>query len=88
MKMSDKIQFTGEQAQKFCIEMGIENVLAAMMKMKELDYIRKSDLEILIEEAESMFTEKYNKNTQTFCEVKQHDCIQAMKAELNKRKDK
>ena len=85
-----KPQFTEEEARDFLIDSGIipSSIEYGIADLRRNNRIRKSDLEILIEDSEYMFSEKYNKNTQTFCEVKQHDCIQAMKTELNKRKDK
>lgn len=53
-------------------------------------YIRKSDLEILIEEAETMYIRFRNTGDCDGISVMSkllYNCIQAMKAELNKRRE-
>jgi len=85
-----KPQFTEEEADDFYEETDLDQIIERkyfIEKLKNSGYIRKSDLEILIEEAEEIWRDSKGEN-KTILEYKQHDCIQAMKTELNKRKDK
>lgn len=84
-----KPQFTEEEASQLhddCImDFGVTSKEAFINGLKQCGYIRKSDLEILIEEAE----ESYHNPEYEWQESanKLYECIQAMKAELNKRRD-
>jgi len=104
-----KPQFTEEEAIQFIVDcfpyhmgiaiMNIKDLgIAYAKKAKENGYIRKSDLEILIEEAEKAydnFAHEYDNpgvdtswSNTVACIKSQQRCIKAMKTELNKRKDK
>ncbi len=91
-----KQQFTEEELKDFLrvINGGTFSHLQ-IKNARESGYIRKSDLEILIEECDTMY-KSYHDNKRNFSQeffeyigevlVKQNNCIQAMKAELNKRR--
>ncbi len=97
-----KPQFTEEEARelaqsitcnKKCIASGI-CLECRIESIRNAGYIRKSDLEILIEEAEEemrKFSEhdpKYKEASDLFFLINiLHGSFQAMKAELNKRRD-
>jgi len=82
-----KPQFTEEEAHDFCVDMQFSNVLTVKQYMREKGYILKSDHEILIEEAEELFNNR-RQHEWSWVMSKQNDCIQQLKTELNKRKDK
>ena len=95
-----KPQFTEEEARDilYCIYgPTMQNFNTIIKRLGEHGYIRKSDLEILIEEAERAYDDfayEYDNpgvdtswSNTVACIKSQHRCIQAMKAKLNKRRD-
>lgn len=95
-------QFTEEEARNgICIflkdyyDIETEECIR-LMKLEKVNLIRKSDLEILIEEAERAYDDfayEYDNpgvdtswSNTVACIKSQQRCIQAMKAELNKRR--
>lgn len=85
-----KPQFTEEEFEVvYTFFMGIswnDDFKTTLQLAKDKGIIRKSDLEILIEEAEEMW-EKCRGVDKTIMEYKQRECITKLKAELNKRRD-
>jgi undecaprenyl pyrophosphate synthase len=59
-KMSGKIQMTEEQAREFCDDIGFSDKGTVIYLMKKRGYIRKSELQQKVEEAEKYFTEWKN----------------------------
>jgi len=87
-----KPQFTEEEARDFLIDSGIipSSIEYGIADLRRNNRIRKSDLEILIEECKGRYS-RYDPRW-GLCEaqqimIKQNECIQAMKTELNKRRD-
>ena len=81
------------QLKKWLTSMGIieHEQVWYIDRSKELNYIRKSDLEILIEEAEENYrkVKNYSYSPEFGNSINLlYNCIQAMKTELSKRKDK
>lgn len=87
-----KPQFSEEEARDFLIDAGVEEKYLEeyMPDLIKNNRIRKSDLEILIEEAEEFCKSwhiKWGTNDLSDLCNKLHDAFTAMKAELNKRRE-
>ena len=90
-----KPQFTEEEARelfKFLTPYHYDkDVKRGIDRLRDAGYIRKSDLEILIEEAEENYrkVKNYSYSPEFGNSINLlYNCIQAMKTELSKRKDK
>jgi len=91
-----KPQFSEEEAREFLIDAGVEEkyLKEYMPDLIKNNRIRKSDLEILIEEAEEIIKNATTRQSDSqFISIQTGElgivdhCIQAIKAELNKRRE-
>lgn len=87
-----KPQFTEEEASIFCIDMQFSDAAFIKHMMRNKDYIRKSDLEILIEECDERHRKYRNIGLSIIDSEKFLDkllkLVEMLKSELNKRRDK